>query len=281
MPSIAVVTDSTACLLPDQVLECGITVVPIHVLVQGRRYYDGVDITSDEVAQALSERRPVTTSRPTTVEFLDAYTRAAEAGADAILSVHLSTALSGTYDAARLAARDSPVPVEVLDSRSIAMGLGFAALDAARAAADGADLLAVAATAGRTAQAARVLFYVDSLEFLRRGGRIGKASALLGGALRVKPLLHVVDGEVAVLEKARTANRALGRLADLAVEAADGRAVRVAVQHLDAQQRAEDMASSLSERLGCDVIVGEVTAVMGVHVGPGMVAVTVSPETPR
>jgi DegV family protein with EDD domain len=281
MPSIAVVTDSTACLLPDQVLECGITVVPIHVLVQGRRYYDGVDITSDEVAQALSERRPVTTSRPTTVEFLDAYTRAAEAGADAILSVHLSTALSGTYDAARLAARDSPVPVEVLDSRSIAMGLGFAALDAARTAADGADLLAVAATAGRTAQAARVLFYVDSLEFLRRGGRIGKASALLGGALRVKPLLHVVDGEVAVLEKARTANRALGRLADLAVEAADGRAVRVAVQHLDAQQRAEDMASSLHERLGCDVIVGEVTAVMGVHVGPGMVAVTVSPETPR
>jgi DegV family protein with EDD domain len=240
-----------------------------------------VDITSDEVARALSERRPVTTSRPTTVEFLDAYTRAAQSGADSILSVHLSTALSSTCDAARLAARDSPVPVEVLDSRSIAMGLGFAAIDASRAAADGAGLNEVTSVARGTADGSKVLFYVDSLEFLRRGGRIGKASALLGGALRVKPLLHVVGGEVAALEKARTANRALARLAELAVEAADGRRVQVGVQHLEAQQRAEGMAATLRDALGCDVALGEVTAVMGVHVGPGLVAVTVAPEATR
>lgn len=277
MPSIAVVTDSTACLTPDLLSSTGVRVVPIHVLVDGRTFLDGVDISSDEVAAALSAFKAVSTAKPTPQEFLDAYAAAADAGAESILSVHLSAALSGTYDAARLAARDAPVPVQVVDSRTIAMGLGFAALDAARAVAEGADLPGATAVAERTAASSRVLFYVDTLEFLRRGGRIGKASAWLGGALRVKPLLHVLDGEVAPLEKARTANRALGRLADLAVQAADGRPAQVAVQHLDAPQRAEEMAARLREQLHTDVIVCEVGAVMGVHVGPGLVAVAVVP----
>ncbi len=281
MSAIAVVTDSTACLTPDLLEQSGVGVVPIHVIVDGQTYLDGVDITSGEVAAALSGFKSVSTSRPTPQQFLDAYTAAAEAGAGAILSVHLSAALSGTYDAARLAARDAPVPVEVVDSRTIAMGLGFAALDAARAVKRGADLTTAADVARRTAAASQVLFYVDTLDFLRRGGRIGKASAWVGSALRVKPLLHVVDGEVAPLEKARTANRALGRLADLAVQAADGRAVEVAVQHLDAAQRAEEMAARLRDTLKVDVIVCEVGAVMGVHVGPGLVAVAVAPaESP-
>jgi DegV family protein with EDD domain len=276
MSSIAVVTDSTACLTDALREQSGIAVVPIHVVVDGRTFLDGVDITSGEVAAALSGFKAVSTAKPTPQQFLDTYTHAADEGADAIVSVHLSSALSGTYDAARLAARDAPVPVEVVDSRTIAMGLGFAALDAARAAAAGADLAAVKAAAERTAADSQVLFYVDTLEFLRRGGRIGKASAWVGSALRVKPLLHVADGEVAPLEKARTANRALGRLADLAVAAADARPVNVAVQHLDAPQRAEEMASRLRDALHTDVIVCEVGAVMGVHVGPGLVAVAVA-----
>ncbi len=277
MPSIAVVTDSTACLTVDLLKQSGLTVVPIHVVVDGRTFLDGVDITSAEVAAALSRFATVSTSKPTPLQFLDAYAAAAEAGADSIVSVHLSASLSGTYDAARLAARDAPIPVEVVDTRSIAMGLGFAALNAARAAQAGADQAATAEVARRTAADSQVLFYVDTLEFLRRGGRIGKASAWLGSALRVKPLLHVVDGEVAPLEKARTANRALGRLTDLAEEAAQGRRVQVAVQHLDAQDRAEGVAQRLREHLRTDVLVCEVGAVMGVHVGPGLVAIAVSP----
>lgn len=277
MPTVAVVTDSTACLTDELREQSGVRVVPIHVLVDGRTYLDGVDITSDEVAAALSRLASVSTSKPSPHQFLDAYAAAAEAGADAILSVHLSSALSGTYDAARLAARDAPVPVEVVDSRSIAMGLGFAALDAARAVDAGAELAEAAEVARRSAARSQVLFYVDTLEFLRRGGRIGKASAWLGSALRVKPLLHVVDGEVAPLEKARTANRALGRLADLAIAAADGRQVQVAVQHLQAPQRAQEMADRLRSQLHTDVVVCEVGAVMGVHVGPGLVAVAVTP----
>jgi len=272
-----VITDSTACLTDDLLKESGLTVVPIHVVVDGQTFLDGVDITSAEVAAALSRFATVSTSRPTPQQFLDAYAKAAEEGADAIVSVHLSASLSGTYDAARLAARDAPVPVEVVDTRSIAMGLGFAALNAARAAQAGADQAATAEVARRTAADSQVLFYVDTLEFLRRGGRIGKASAWLGSALRVKPLLHVVGGEVAPLEKARTANRALGRLTDLAEEAAQGRRVQVAVQHLDAQDRAAAVAHRLREHLHTDVLVCEVGAVMGVHVGPGLVAIAVSP----
>lgn len=280
MPSVAVVTDSTACMNEDLIREASIAVVPIHVVVDGRTYLDGVDITSEEVIQALSGLKSVGTSRPTPHQFLDVYTAAAEGGADSILSVHLSAALSGTYDAARLAARDAPVPVKVVDTRSIAMGVGFAAMAAAHAAAAGAGLDGAADAAERSADASEVLFYVDTLDFLRRGGRIGKASALLGSALRVKPILHVADGEVAPLEKARTANRALARLTDLAVQAAGGREVRLAVQHLDAEQRAEDVAARLRDQLHTDVVVGEVGAVMGVHVGPGLVAVTVAPAEP-
>lgn len=277
MPTVAVVTDSTACLTDELRERSGVRVVPIHVLVDGQTYLDGVDITSEEVASALSRLASVSTSKPSPHQFLDAYSAAAHAGAESILSVHLSSALSGTYDAARLAARDAPVPVEVVDSRSIAMGLGFAALNAAHAVDAGAGLADAADVARRSAADSQVLFYVDTLEFLRRGGRIGKASAWLGSALRVKPLLHVVDGEVAPLEKARTANRALGRLAELAVAAADGRDVQVAVQHLQAPQRAQEMADRLRAQLHTDVVVCEVGAVMGVHVGPGLVAVAVAP----
>lgn len=273
--SIAVVTDSTACLTPAMIAESGVIVVPIHVIVDGRTHLDGVDINSGEVATALVRGASVSTAKPTPQQFLDAYTAAADGGATEILSVHVSAALSGTYDSARLAARDSPVPVTVIDTHSIAMGLGFAAMSAAAAATGG--LAAAVDAARRSADNSQVLFYVDTLEFLRRGGRIGKASAWLGSALRVKPLLHVVDGEVAPLEKGRTASRALGRLADLVVETAGDRRVLVAVQHLDAAQRAEEMAERLREQLRIGVLVCEVGAVMGVHVGPGLVAVAVAP----
>jgi DegV family protein with EDD domain len=275
--SIAVITDSTACLTPDMATDAGLRVVPIQVLVNGRTFRDGVDITSDEVAQALSSGASVSTSKPTPQDFLTAYTGAKQAGAAEIVSVHISAQLSGTCDSARLAARDAGIPVTIVDSKTIAMGLGFAAMAAARAAGTGAGAQEAAEVARRSAANSQVLFYVDTLEFLRRGGRIGKASAWLGGALRVKPLLHVVNGEVAPLEKARTATRALARLAEIAEEAAQGRRVRLAVQHLNAPDRADAMAQRLREHLGTEVVTCEVTAVMGVHVGPGVVAVTVAP----
>lgn len=280
MSRVAVVTDSTAYLPAGAAAANGVTVVPVHVLVAGQAFDDGVDITPDDVAAALRDYRPVTTSRPNPEAFLAAYAAAREAGAQAVVSVHLSSEISGTAGSASLAARESDVDVTVVDSRSIGMGLGFGVLAAARRAAAGAEAQEVADVARRTSGAASVLFYVDTLEYLRRGGRIRAGSAAIGTALSIKPLLTVDDGRVVPLEKVRTASRALARLEEIAVEraAASGGAVDVAVHHIGAAERAAELAARLHDRLGVEVVQTELGAVVGAHVGPGAVAVVVAPR---
>lgn len=277
MSHIAVVTDSTAYLLPEWIEHWQVRVVPVEVIVGGRGFREGVDITPAEVAAGLREWKMITTSRPSPAEFAKAYLDAAAAGASAVVSIHVSAAMSGTYESAMLGAREAEIPVTVVDSRSIAMGLGFSVLAAAKAAAEGSDLETVVGAAEHVAAESVVLFYVDTLEFLRRGGRVGTTAAVVGTALRVKPLLQVTDGSVTPLEKARTANKALARLADIAVERAGGKPMQVAVQHLEAPERAEQLAVVLRERLGTEVTVSEVGAVVGAHVGPGMVSVSLAP----
>jgi DegV family protein with EDD domain len=279
MSAVAVVTDSTAY-LPDGVAAShDVGVVPLHVVLGSRTGTEGAEVSPGDVASALAERRlQVSTSRPTPGELAAAY-RAS--GATCIVSIHLSAQLSGTYDAAVLAAADvesDGIEVRVVDSGTIAMGLGFAVLAAARAARDGAGVDEVEAAARKVAAGTDVLFYVDTLEHLRRGGRIGAAAALLGTALAVKPLLHVTGGKIAPLEKVRTASKALARLEDLAAERAGDGPVDVAVHHLVAADKASALAERLLARLaGLDSVhVSEVGAVVGAHVGPGLLGVVVS-----
>jgi DegV family protein with EDD domain len=276
---VAIVTDSSAYLPPEHLERHQITVVPLQVAIDGAVRIEGVDITAAEAAKALRAAHPITTSRPSPERFAAAYQIACDAGADAIVSVHLSAAMSGTVESARLAAARAPVPVRVVDSRGIGMALGFAAVAGAVAAAAGAPLAEVAAAVEGRARAARSLIYVDTLEHLRRGGRIGAAAGLLGSALMVKPLLHIVDGQVAPLEKVRTASRALARLEDLAVWHAADRVVDLAVQHMAAEGRAAGLAARLRDRVPKvrDVYVGEVGPVIGAHVGPGMLGVVIAP----
>ena len=279
MGGVAVVTDSTAYLPAGLAEQEGVGVVPLHVVLGRRTGIEGVQVSPEEVARALRERRlEVSTSRPTPAELVRAY-RAS--GAREVVSVHLSGALSGTVQAAALAAREvaaEGIAVRVVDARTIAMGLGFAVLAAAETARYGASAEQVEERARTVARGARLLFYVDTLEHLRKGGRIGAAAALLGTALSVKPLLHVVDGSIAPLERVRTATRAMARLQDLAVEVAQDGPVDVAVHHLAAPERAEQMAGQLRARLpGLRALhVSEVGAVVGAHVGPGLLGVVVS-----
>ena len=279
--SVAVITDSTAYLPEDLVEGYGIHVVPLYVVLAGRSGREGQDIGPDDVARVLSTRgQTVSTSRPTPGDFVAAYRRALDAGAEKLVSIHLSSELSGTWDAARLAASQvGEHIVTVVDSRSAAMGNGFAVLAAARSAAAGADAAAVARTAREMAAATRTLFVVDTLEHLRRGGRIGAAAAFLGSALAVKPVLHVLDGRVVPLEKVRTSARALHRLVQRAVEAAGDGPVSVAVHHLAAPERAERLAAELRERLPSlrELHVSELGAAIGAHVGPGAVGIVVAP----
>jgi DegV family protein with EDD domain len=273
---VAVVTDSTACLPEELAVASGVHVVPLTVVVDGVAGLDGEDVSPADVAKALAARRVVTTSRPAPEHFAEVYRRLLEAGAPGVVSVHLSARLSGTYESALLAAARTPGRVAVVDSRSTGMGLGFAALAAVRAA-ETEDLPGVRDAAVAAADRTTTLFYVDSLEHLRRGGRIGAAQALLGTALSVKPILHMSDGEIVVREKVRTASRALARLVDLAVEAAaDASTVDIAVHHLDAPARgallAEQIAARLGDRLaGCHLT--EIGAAAGAHAGPGLASV--------
>jgi DegV family protein with EDD domain len=276
---VAVVTDSTAYLPADVVERHALTVVPLQVVVGGKSLAEGVEVSSDEVALALREWRPVTTSRPSPQTFAETYR---SLGTNEVVSVHLSADLSGTADAARIAARQvagEGIAVTVVDSRSLGMGLGFVAVAAARTALDGAGVDAVARVARRLAPEVAIWLYVDTLEYLRRGGRIGAAAAVVGSALSVKPLLYLVDGRLEPLERVRTTGRALARLEELAVREAGDREVDVAVQHLAAPERAGEVADRLAARLpkARSMYVGEVGAVVGAHVGPGMLGVVVAP----
>lgn len=279
MAKVAVVTDSTA-MLPET---DGIVVVPTQIVIDGTAYDDGAPESSPEaLVAALEERRTVSTSRPSRAAVEEAYAALAREGYDEIVSVHLSAEMSGTFECAQVAARSAPVPVVAVDTRAVGPCLGFAVLAAAHAVAGGANAQEAADAATARAEATESLLYVDTLEYLRRGGRLGAARALLGSALAVKPLLGVDDGRIVLRERVRTAGRAISRLEELAVEAAGERAVEVAVAHLGAPDRAGELAARLSDRLaaglgGREVRCWQLGAVLGAHVGPGALSVVVAP----
>lgn len=283
--SVAIVTDSTASLPVDLVASEGIHVVPLHVVLGGQQYREGIDVTTAGLVDALRTLTSVSTSRPSPQAFLEVYETAAASGAGSAVSVHISADMSGTFGSAVLAASQSPIPVEVVDSRSVGMAMGYAVLSAAKAARQGKDAKTVAAIASSRARAATVIFYVHTLEQLRRGGRIGAASAMLGSALAIKPLLGLSDGGINPIEKVRTSARALSRLEDLAlaaVEAAGESGVDIAVHHLDSQARAQELVDRLRGRVRSStaVVLVELGAVVGAHVGLGTIAVAVSPRPP-
>ncbi|SFK05226.1 DegV family protein [Cellulomonas sp. KH9] len=311
---VAVVTDSTAALPPGLAADVGVHVVPLEVSIDGARYAEGVDVTPEQLLHALARGSRVTTSQPPPSAFAAAYEQAAADGAHAIVSVHLSGEMSGTVRSARTAATVSPVPVRVVDSRTAALGLGFAAVAAARYAAtplpdepgdadpeDGVggtvrrwvartvhrtatlrwpDAEQVADVATATATSSRVWFLVDSLEHLRRGGRLGTAAAALGTVLGLRPLLTVQDGRLVVCEKVRTRRVARERLEQLALaELADRPGARVAVHHVGPSDVADDVAARLAQAAGPavgEVVVADAGAVLAAHVGPGLLAVVVS-----
>ncbi|GGS17962.1 DegV family protein [Streptomyces parvus] len=275
---VAIVTDSTAYLPRPTMERHGITAVPLTVVLGDRALEEGTEISARSLALALQKRHSVTTSRPSPEVFAAAYRAAAEDGADAVVSLHLSSEFSGTYDAAQLAAKDAPVPVRVVDTGMVAMALGFCALAAAEAAEAGGGLDEAVSAAQKRAAGTSAYFYVDTLDYLRRGGRIGTAQALLGSALAVKPILELDGGRIEMLEKVRTASKAIARLEEIVAERAGAAPVDIAVHHLAAQERADRLAERLRERVPglVDLHVSEVGAVIGAHTGPGLLGAVIS-----
>jgi len=277
---VAIVTDSTAYLPPRTMERHGITAVPLTVVLGNQALEEGTEISARSLAQALQKRRSVTTSRPGPELFAATYRKAAESGASGIVSLHLSSEFSGTYDAAVLAAREAPVPVRVVDTGMVAMALGFCALAAAESAEAGGTIDEAVTAAEKRAAGTSAYFYVDTLDYLRRGGRIGAAQALLGSALAVKPLLQLNGGRIELLEKVRTASKAIARLEEIVADRAGTAQVDIAVHHLAAPERASALADRLRARVPglVELHVSEVGAVIGAHTGPGLLGAVVSPR---
>lgn len=276
MPRVAVVTDSTS-LVP---AEADVTVVPVQVVVGDETFADGLEeVSPSAVIGALAAKKSVSTSRPSPSAFAEAYASLADAGYDAIVSIHVSSKISGTTESAELAAAQSPIPVTVVDSLAVGPCLGMSVLAAAAVAAGGASADEVAAAALERSSHSHSFFYVDSLEPMRRGGRIGARAALVGSALAVKPLLGLREGRVVLLEKVRTTSRALIRLEELAVDAAGDGPVEIVVAHLGSQERAETFASGLAKRveISAPVRVVEFGPGLAAHLGTGALAVVVAP----
>lgn len=275
MTRIAFVTDSSCGLSPEYVREHGIRVVPIDVIVDSevRR-----GVTSVELIRALESGHKVTTSRPTPAEFLEAYQQLRGEGCEAIIAITLSSTLSGTYESAFLASQEIEFPIRVVDSRSVGLGFGLALLDAARRK-NPLDLDATVQSIVNQSSATAVYFYVESLEYLRKGGRITATSALLGTALSVKPILQVRNGEITPCTKVRTQAKALARLVELALENyPSGVDLQFGVQHLGAPEQAQYCVDLLrSKHPDAQIVISEVSAVVGAHTGPGLVAVIASP----
>jgi len=278
--AVRIVTDSTAGLRPESAAAQRITVIPIGVSWGATNGREGVDIGPSDVLQALRDRRKVSTSQPPPLAFVEAYAgpAMAEPGTD-IVSIHLSGELSGTVAAAELAAQYAAGRVVVVDSRLVSAGLAFVVEAAVAAANSGADAEQVAEAARQAAAATSVFFCVEDLNALKAGGRIGPASARLGTALAVKPILRLKDGEIVTDSFVRTTRRAMERLCELAGKTP--RPARAAVVHLGAPERAAQLAGMVSEVLGGqDVPVGEVSAAIAAHTGEGVLGVAVMSDAP-
>ena len=289
---IRLVTDSTADLPHDLVERWGIRVVPLYVNFGKKTedspastgdietLKDGVDIGPAEFYQRLTESVILpTTSQPTVQDFLQVYHELSEGGDD-VISIHISSKLSGTVNSAVQAQKSlkDTTRVEVVGTSQASMAVGLAVLAGANAVHAGADYDAVLEQVHKAAEESRIYFMVDTLEYLQKGGRIGKAQAYLGSLLGIKPILTCREGEVHPLERVRTRNRAIQRLAQIVEDLAP--VAELCVMHNTTPQEAE----ALRERLGSllpqeKILISRVGPIIGTHIGPGAIGIAVRPAS--
>jgi DegV family protein with EDD domain len=272
--TVVVVTDSSSRLQPEDMQRCGIRQVPLHILLDGRDFRDGIeDVPAD------AHQRHATTAGSTPAELADTYREALKhSGGDGVVAVHISAALSSTYSSAVSAAREFGPAVRVVNSRSAAMGVGFVALAAAQHAASGAELNAVETAARSAIPRGHAFIVVHRLDNLRRSGRIRRGASLLGSALSLKPLLCLdVDGRLVLSQRIRTASKAHAALIDQIAEVVGDRGARIAVHHVDNRDAADDVAKTLTVRLPqiAPPTVTDMGPVLAVHVGADAVGVCI------
>jgi len=273
---IGIVTDST-CDIPAQIAEQHeIEVVPSILIIDGKEYADGKGITRENFYKQLpSFQTPPTTAAPSIGEFSTLYDRLLAGGCDHILSIHLAEQVSATINSARQAAHDFQDRVTIIDSGSFTLGLGFQVLAAAETAEDGLD----AALAAIISTRKRMKLYaaLDTMENLKRSGRVPAAVTFFGGILSIKPLVEVINGEIKPIGATRTTKQANQRMLNLLLES--GKMERLAILHTGAEPRAKEFLSALmqqaSQSVPRDILMVNVTTIIGTHVGPNGLGFTV------
>lgn len=280
MGKVAVITDSTGFIPTDVTRNLPIFYIPLHIIWGSENFLDLVTITSDEFYQRLKTSKELpTTSQPSPAAFRDKYTQLLDQGYD-ILSIHISSKLSGTLDSAIQAKNFLPgAHIEIVDSGTTSMHLGFQVLAAARLAAQGATLQECKATAERAREHSGVYFVLNTLEYLHRGGRIGGAAALVGTVLTLKPILELRGGRVEPVERIRTAAKARDRMIELFQKRVETerRPVRIATLYSDTPELAQELLDKARQKLGVsevsETIIGTVPPVLGVYAGPGALGI--------
>jgi DegV family protein with EDD domain len=278
MAKITVVTDSTAYLPKDFVKKHGIKVVPLKLNWDNDTFRDNVDITAEVFYKRLGKSNTIpTTSQPSSGDFMVAFDEAAK-GVDALVAVLISSGISGTVDSALMAKKEfALVPLEVVDSKVAAAGLAIMVKAMATEAERGSSVDDVVKMGKRVFDSMGVYFVVDTLKYLHKGGRIGGASAFLGSALDLKPILYLSpDGKVEALEKVRTKKKAVSRLIDLAVEKAGGKKAYVGIMHANAPEGAQMIKAELEKRMDlAEIDIYELSPAIGTHTGPGTLGIAV------
>lgn len=264
---VSIVTDSTAD-IPEHLLEeYAITQIPNILVIGNQAYEDGKDISRAEFYARLPEMDPLpTTATPPVAKFQQAYEKLLSSGSSHVLSIHASGTLSGIFNSARLAAQEFPGRVEVFDSQFITLGLGFQCLDAAEAALDGMTIETIMKIAEVARKKARVIAMLDTLEYVRRSGRVSWAKARIGNLLRLKPFIEVRDGAVHSLGETRTRRKGIERLIEIIHR--QGAMKRLAILHTNAESEARQILEDLNPRLSTKPEVVFVTTIIGAHVGP-------------
>jgi DegV family protein with EDD domain len=279
MAKTAIITDTSAYLPEELVQKYDIHVAPLTVIFGEEKLLDVVEIGIDEFHRRLSEG-PIhpSTTQPNPEDFTALYEKLSN-DYDGIVAILISSELSGTVNSALVAKEEfDRIPVRVVDSRSTSMGLGLAVLAAAEAATAGKSIDEVETAAREVCSNVKVLFVVDTLEYLHKGGRIGGASRFLGTALGLKPLLHLNDGRVDALEKIRTKRKAIDRMLELAGQYVNGQPVHVAVIHAAAPNEAETLKSAVMERFDCiELHVTDLSPAIATHAGPGTLGIAICP----
>ena len=282
MRKVVVIADSTCCLPSELVEKYDIFLVPIFIVYKGNSYRDGVDMSPGEVYTIMRRRKDLpTTSTPSAGDFLNVYRQLSQE-AESILCITLTSLQSKTFEAAVLAQEKAKevIPdtaIEVVDSRAVAGALGFVALEAARVASQGADLLQVANAARSMIGRVNLLAMLDTLYYLARTGRVARAAAWAGAALNMKPVLeHSTSiGETTGVARPRTKAKAVKLMLELMAERVGGSTVHVIVQHADEQEEGEKLKAEIGSRFSCaELYLTEFTPGMGVHAGPGILGIS-------